>query len=67
MEEAQSRGDDAARHEGLALSLEAARQLAGSVRGFHISVPGGEAERVIPLLSELRVGPSRPAPTLQEG
>lgn len=54
MEEAHTRGEGAARETGLALSLEAAEGLWGRVRGFHISVPGGGVEHVLPLLGELR-------------
>jgi homocysteine S-methyltransferase len=55
MEEAHARGEDAAAREaGLALSLEAAEGLKGRVRGFHISIPGGRVEHVLPLLGALR-------------
>ena len=54
MELAQSKGEAAAREEGLALALEAAAALRGRVRGFHVSVPGGRVETVLPLLREFR-------------
>jgi homocysteine S-methyltransferase len=61
MEEAQARGGAAALEEGLVLCLEAARELGERVRGFHISVPGGRVEHLLPLLRELR-GEGSPPP-----
>ena len=53
IETAHARGPDAVREEGRALALEAARSLRGEVAGFHVSVPGGQLDAVLPLVREL--------------
>ena len=56
VEAAHARGPEAVREEGLALALEAARGLRGEAAGFHVSVPGGKLDAVLPLVRELADG-----------
>ena len=53
MEAAHARGADAARAEGREVALEAALALRDEVAGFHVSVPGGQVDAVLPLVEEL--------------
>ena len=53
MEAAHARGADAVRAEGRDVAREAALALRDEVAGFHVSVPGGQIDAVLPLIEEL--------------
>lgn len=54
MREAQDRGPEHAREEGISLAAEVAEALMAEVQGFHLAAPGGDVDTALTLLDHLR-------------
>ncbi len=54
MQEAQSRGEDAAEEEGVRIAVEALRGLRHPVAGVHVSAPNGRVDLALQVLAEVQ-------------